>query len=217
MASWCEPLKAVYTRLPDHGNRSGTLSSLQYSATSIEACMSLRSISGSMPWENRFIASVTRQTLPVRSPLPNKHPSTRSAPAIMPSSAHATPHPRSLCGCNDRMTFSRFSKCAHIHSIWSAYTLGVDISTVDGRLMISLSSGFGARICMTASQTSRAKSSSVPVNDSGEYSYLTFVPVGTKVSSAIFLTIVAPSVAIALIPARGFSKTTRRCSSLVEL
>ena len=35
-----------------------------------------------MPCEYRFIASVTRQTLPVRSPLPNRQPSMRSAPAM---------------------------------------------------------------------------------------------------------------------------------------
>jgi hypothetical protein len=28
-----------------------------------------------MPWLNKFIARVTMQTLPVRSPLPNRHPS----------------------------------------------------------------------------------------------------------------------------------------------
>ena len=35
----------------------------------------------------------------MRSPLPNSVPSTRSAPAISPSSAVATAVPRSLCGC----------------------------------------------------------------------------------------------------------------------
>ena len=44
--------------------------------------MSPRSTCGSMPWLKRFIASVTRSTLPVRSPWPNRQPSTRSAPAI---------------------------------------------------------------------------------------------------------------------------------------
>ena len=34
--------------------------------------MSLKSSAGSMPWENRFMASVTMSTLPVRSPLPNE-------------------------------------------------------------------------------------------------------------------------------------------------
>ena len=42
-------------------------------------------------------------TLPVRSPLPNSVPSTRSAPAISPSSAVATAVPRSLCGCTERI------------------------------------------------------------------------------------------------------------------
>ena len=64
--------------------------------------MSVMSSSGSTPWLNRFIASVTTSTLPVRSPLPNSVPSTRSAPAITPNSAAATAQPRSLCGCSDR-------------------------------------------------------------------------------------------------------------------
>ena len=51
----------------------------------------------------QFIASATMSTLPVRSPLPNSVPSTRSAPAISPSSAAATPVPRSLCGCREMM------------------------------------------------------------------------------------------------------------------
>jgi hypothetical protein len=44
---------------------------LQYSAVRRISSMSLMSIIGSTPWLNRFIASVTRSTLPVRSPLPN--------------------------------------------------------------------------------------------------------------------------------------------------
>ena len=47
---------------------------------------------------------------------------------------------------------------------------GVDISTVAGRLMITGFSGVGSHTSITASQISRAKSSSVPVKLSGEYS-----------------------------------------------
>ena len=61
--------------------------------------MSEMSTIGSMPWLNRFIARVTRSTLPVRSPWPKRQPSTRSAPAIIASSVAATAVPRSLCGC----------------------------------------------------------------------------------------------------------------------
>ena len=68
---------------------------------------------------------------------------------------------------------SRFSRCLFIHSIWSAYTLGVVISTVDGRFMIILFSGVGPQALWTALQISRAKSSSVPVKLSGEYSSTT--------------------------------------------
>ena len=77
---------------------------LQYSAMRRRPSMSLMSSTGSTPWLNRFMASVTTSTLPVRSPLPNSVPSTRSAPAITPSSAAATAQPRSLWGCSDRHT-----------------------------------------------------------------------------------------------------------------
>ena len=82
--------------------------------------MSEKSIIGSMPWLNRFIPRVTRHTLPVRSPLPNRQPSTRSAPASTASSASATAVPRSLWVWTDRQTWSRFGRLRLIHSIWSA-------------------------------------------------------------------------------------------------
>ena len=105
--------------------------------------MSEKSIIGSMPWLNRFRPSVTRQTLPVRSPLPNRQPSTRSAPAIRASSASATAVPRSLWVWTDRQTLSRRVNWRLIHSIWSAYTLEVDRSTVQGRLKMISRPGFG--------------------------------------------------------------------------
>ena len=82
--------------------------------------MSEKSTSGSMPWLKRFMPSVTRQTLPVRSPWPNRQPSTRSAPAIIASSVAATAVPRSLCGCREIAVFSRRVSCRENHSIWSA-------------------------------------------------------------------------------------------------
>ena len=82
--------------------------------------------------------SVTRSTLPVRSPWPNRQPSIRSAPAISASSAAATAVPRSLCGCTDRQTCSRRVRLRDIHSKRSACVDGVERSTVAGRLrMIS--------------------------------------------------------------------------------
>ena len=77
-----------------------------------------------MPWENRFIPRVTRSTLPVRSPWPNRQPSTRSAPAITASSVAPTAVPRSLCGCSEMATWSRLRTWRPNHSIWSAYTFG---------------------------------------------------------------------------------------------
>jgi hypothetical protein len=61
--------------------------------------------------------------LPVRSPLPNRQPSTRSAPAIRPSSAAATPVPRSLCGCRLRARRCRAGEVA-VHPL---DLVGVDV------------------------------------------------------------------------------------------
>ncbi|CFW38022.1 Uncharacterised protein [Bordetella pertussis] len=58
--------------------------------------------------------------MPVRSPLPNRHPSIRSAPASTASSAAATAVPRSLCGCTLSTMQSRRARLRCIHSIWSA-------------------------------------------------------------------------------------------------
>ena len=58
-------------------------------------------------------ATVTMSKLPVRSPLPNKVPSTRSAPASKPSSVAATPVQRSLCVCKLMMSASRFLMFLH--------------------------------------------------------------------------------------------------------
>ena len=70
-----------------------------------------------MPWENRFIATVTKSQLPVRSPLPNNVPSTRSAPAISANSVAATPVPRSLWACKLTTTLSRRGNWRQNHSI----------------------------------------------------------------------------------------------------
>ena len=83
---------------------------------------------------------LTRSTLPVRSPLPNRQPSMRSAPAISANSPAAVPVPRSLCGCTDSTIESRRARWRCIHSIMSAKMFGVECSTVDGRLMMHLRS-----------------------------------------------------------------------------
>ena len=64
----------------------------------------------------RFITS----TLPVRSPLPNRVPSTRWAPAIKPSSVAATAVPRSLWGCTLMTALSRWRRFRQTYSTWSA-------------------------------------------------------------------------------------------------
>ena len=132
--------------------------------------MSEKSILGSMPWLNRFMPSVTRSTLPVRSPWPKRQPSTRSAPAIRPSSVAAVAVPRSLCGCREMATCSRWFTLRLNHSIWSAYTFGVATSTVAGRFRTISRPGAGCQTSITALQTSTEKSSSAEVKISGLYS-----------------------------------------------
>ena len=56
-----------------------------------------------------------------------------------------------------------------IHSTWSAYTFGVDTSTVAGKFKITLLVGDASQISVTASQTSLATSNSVAVKHSGLY------------------------------------------------
>ena len=91
---------------------------------------------------------------------------------------------------------------------------GVAISTVAGRLRISRFRGVGRITSLTASQISSAKSSSVPVKLSGEYSKMNSVS-GAAAASA--LTCRAAATAISLTPLRSVRKTTSRCSVEVEL
>ena len=63
---------------------------------------------------------VTMSQLPVRSPLPNRVPSTRSAPASSANSVAAMPVPRSLWVCRLTTALSRCGKRLANHSIWSA-------------------------------------------------------------------------------------------------
>jgi hypothetical protein len=135
-----------------------------------------KSSPGATPCVYRFSAMLTTSTLPVRSPLPNRHPSIRSAPAISANSPAAVPVPRSLCGCTDSTIESRRARWRCIHSIMSAKMLGVLCSTVDGRLMMHLLSGVGCHTSVTASTTRLLNASSVPENISGEYWKVQRVP-----------------------------------------
>ena len=103
-----------------------------------------------------FMASVTMSTLPVLSPLPNSVPSIRSAPANIESSAVATPHPLSLCGCTEIVTASRYLRFLSIYSICVANTCGIAFSTVAGRFIITLFSFVGFHTSNTALHTSNA-------------------------------------------------------------
>ncbi len=151
---------------------------------------------------------------PVRSPLPNSVPSTRSAPASNPSSVAATPVQRSLCVCRLTMSESRFLMFRQIHSIWSAYTLGVATSTVSGRFRIIFRSGVGCQTSITASETSLANSTSVALKLSGEYCSITSLPLSLGSRSLI---ICAPRTATWMISAFDMRNTTRLCAGDVEL
>ena len=156
MASWWEPENAVNTSFPAYGCLMPTGILVHLSYTSIISLICSNSSSGSIPCENILYAMFNTSTLPVLSPLPNKVPSTLSAPASIASSAAATPVPLSLCGCTLSIIDSLFSKCLCIHSIWSAYTFGVFISTVAGRLKIICFSFDAPHSFCTAVHTSSA-------------------------------------------------------------
>ena len=90
---------------------------------------------------------------------------------------------------------SRRERWVQIHSIWSAWTFGEAYSTVAGRLRMILSSREGSHTSVTASQISRANSSSVLVKLSGEYSRRRRVPAATSGRVSCFINFTA-SVAI---------------------
>ena len=68
------------------------------------------------------------------------------------------------------MIESLLARLRCIHSIMSAKMFGVECSTVDGRLMITLFSGVPPQASTTASTTRFENGSSVSENISGEYS-----------------------------------------------
>ena len=94
--------------------------------------------------------------------------------------------------------------------------LGVDISTVAGRLMITFFSGVGCQTSQTASQISTAKSISVPVKLSGEYSKVKSVP-GIISGGQIFDQLGAEYGQIDCTGRGSCRKTTSRCRVEVEL
>ena len=111
------------------------------------------------------------------------------------------------------MRLSRDEIFLQNHSIRSAYKFAVDISTVAGRLRINFLDGVGSQTPMTASQICRAKSHSVPVKLTGEYSNRTTVAVW----EASFLILSTPFTARSMMSARSLRNTSRLCSSEVEL
>ena len=140
----------------------------------------------------------------------------RSAPAITASSAEAMPVPRSLWGWADRAMCSRRDRLRLMYSIWSANTLGVARSTVEGRLRMISRSAPGCHTSMTASQISRAKSRSVSTKISGEYSKPNTVSSPSRFS-ACAMTSRVPVTARSTVAARSARKTTSRKTGAVAL
>ncbi len=103
---------------------------------------------------------------------------------------------------------SRRVSCRENHSIWSAYTLGVAISMVAGRLRMISRPSSGCHTSETASHTSTENGSSVPVKISGLYSYPMIVWPSTF--SLCFMTSSVPRTAMSLISSLVAWKTTRR-------
>ncbi len=176
--------------------------------------MLLKSSFGSTPCVNMFKASVTMSTLPVRSPLPKSVPSTRVAPASRPSSLAATPVPRSLCVWRLMIARSGCFWCVMNHSIMSAYWFGIISSTVLGRFKMIGSAAVAPHSSSTASQTSRAKSTSVAEKLSGEYSKRIFV-LGTLLTR--LRTCFVPFTAMSSTPFLSRPNVIRRCAGDVEL
>ncbi len=96
----------------------------------------------------------------------------------------------------------------------SAYWFGIISSTVFGRFRMIGSSAVAPQVSLTASQTSKAKSTSVPEKLSGEYSKRIFVP-GTFFRRSRICCV--PRTAISLMPSLPRPKTMRRCAVEVEL
>ena len=91
----------------------------------------------------------------------------------------------------------------------------MDSETVAGRLMMTGRSAVGAKMRSTSLQISAAKSISVPVKDSGEYSKRTSAP--GRISSRRRTQSSAPVVAMRTISSRVLWKTCSRWARDVGL
>ncbi len=123
--------------------------------------------------------------------------------------------PRSLWGWIDRQTCGLLDRLRSSHSIWSAKTLGSERSTVVGKLRMISRPASGRQTSITASQTSREKSSSVSLKSSGEYSKPRSQPLSSL--SAYFMTSRVPCTARSLHSSWFIPNTTRRNSGEVAL
>ena len=95
--------------------------------------------------------------------------------------------------------------------------MGVHISTVLGRFIMTLLSGVAPSSSSTLSQISTALSISVPEKLSGEYSYLIFISELAVISSVSLRISFAPFTAISTTPCISVLNTTRRWRVEVEL
>ena len=103
-----------------------------------------------------------------------------------------------------------------MYSIWSAKTLGVARSTVEGRLRMISRPSCGCQMSITASHTSSAKSRSVSIKTSGEYSKPKMVS-SPSWRSACAMTSRVPKRASSIVCSRSAWKTTSRKTGAVAL
>ncbi len=129
--------------------------------------------------------------LPVRSPLPKRVPSTRSAPREKAELAGGDPGAAIVVRMqadDGRVAPGQVGREPLDHV---GVEVGVDDSTVAGRFRMMGFCGVGPQTSITASQTSRAYSTSVLEKLSGEYSRIISVP-GRELNPA--LTSLVPSI-----------------------
>ena len=158
---------------------------------------------------------MTRSTLPVRSPLPNRQPSMRSAPAITANSAAATAVPRSLCGCTLNTMLSRRARFL----LHPPDLVGVHVgrSRLDGGRQVEhhlCAGAWRSHSSATALETSSANSGSVVLKTSGRVTRSAIAFAGTSPCTA--LTMRVPVTAMFLISSRLMlnticGKPERRC------
>ena len=147
-------------------------------------------------------------TLPVRSPLPNSVPSTRSAPAISASSAAATAVPRSLCGM-DREDDARTVGNAPPEP-FELVGVGVGRRHFDGRRQVEDEPPRRGRLDDVLDRLADVERE-VELGAGEALGRILELKVRSPAASASALTCLAALTAISVTPLRSVLNTTSRC------